>query len=357
MNLTLSEERSLIHDGFECSITGIQFAGMLNYVRDHATGIQVSGGLNVIGRDYTGFQLAGVGNSAAGFTQGIQLAGLYNISGESMGGIQVSALFNFVNGRFSGTQIGLMNKAAQMMGRRSMPPTPGRSLQIGLINVSKANHGLQIGLINFGGEMRGKQIGLINFLGPPSKENVRRGTPIGLLNLSTTGPLFRAYTNEVFLTSVEITTGNCLNCTYVFGSNMPFNDANKIFNQNALIFGYDGLAKTWGFGYGFQKTLHNKFSVMPHRLNERRVISYGLSFTHLNRSLSFDRAFNVVSKLHVHYGKQVSVGRIYAGVSLNYFLADADPELYSVRSYRITAGRALGMRAEVWPGYTFGLQL
>src|SRR6478609_5600898 len=105
VNLTLPEERSLMHDGFESNMHGIQAAGFINYVRNHVTGIQTAGILNVVGENLDGLQIAGVGNSAGSHTTGLQLAGLYNISDKSMSGIQISGLFNYTDGEMAGTQI------------------------------------------------------------------------------------------------------------------------------------------------------------------------------------------------------------------------------------------------------------
>src|SRR5688572_12729571 len=181
INLTLSEERALIAEGFESSFKGIQGAGFMNYVRNNFTGIEIAGLFNVVGVDVKGFQFAGIGNGVRGSTSGVQLAGLYNASKENMGGFQISALFNYTDGQLAGAQLGLINKARRIKGRKSTPPTEARGLQIGLINFSKAMDGTQIGLINFGGNTRGVQIGLINFFSKyPSKEFVRMGTPVGL---------------------------------------------------------------------------------------------------------------------------------------------------------------------------------
>src|SRR5687767_2431770 len=57
INLTLSEERALINsEDFEVNRKGIQIAGFLNYVLNHASGIQFSGGLNVVGNNFKGIQ-------------------------------------------------------------------------------------------------------------------------------------------------------------------------------------------------------------------------------------------------------------------------------------------------------------
>ncbi len=360
INLTLSEERTLINtEDFEVNSKGIQFAGFLNYVLNNSTGIQFSGGANVVGDNFTGLQLAGIGNSAGGTTVGLQLAGIYNLSKESVGGFQISSLFNYTDAQLSGMQLGMMNKAMRMKGKKSTPPTRARGLQIGLINFSKEMDGTQIGLINFGGDVRGKQIALINFFSKlPSKERVRMGTPIGLLNFGSKGSYFRFYYNEIFPTNIEYTTGNCLNCSWVMGSEMPFDDSNQIFNQNALILGFDPFQDTWGFGYGFQKVLYNKASIMPSPFNKRRVITYGIKFLHLNRTLSFDDSFNLLSRLNVDYGKRWRFMYIFASVSLNYFLHETDEvtKNYDIKSAIISTGKVGAMESEFWPGYAIGIQ-
>lgn len=360
INLTLSEERTLINtEDFEVNRTGIQMAGFLNYVLNNTSGLQFSGGLNVVGNNFKGLQLAGIGNSVGETTLGVQLAGLYNLSNESVGGFQISSLFNYTDAQLSGMQLGLINKARRIKGKKSTPPTRARGLQLGLLNFSKAMDGAQIGLINFGGDARGKQIGLINFFSKyPSKERVRMGTPIGLLNFGSKGSYFRLYYNEIFSTNIEYTTGNCLNCSWVIGSEMPFDDSNQIFNQNALILGFDPFQDTWGFGYGFQKVLYNKFSIRPSPLNKKRVITYGVRFLHLNRSLSFDDSFNLLSRLNLDYGKRWRFLYVFIGVSLNYFLHEEDDigEIYKIRSIKVSTGKVGGANSDFWPGYVIGIQ-
>ncbi|MEX1241918.1 MAG: hypothetical protein WEB30_19515 [Cyclobacteriaceae bacterium] len=359
INLTLSEERTLINtEDYEVNRTGIQVAGFLNYVLNHASGMQISGSLNVVGNSFKGLQLAGIGNSAGETTVGLQLAGLYNLSKESVGGFQISSLFNYTDAQLSGMQLGLINKARRIRGNKSTPPTRARGFQLGLVNLSREMDGVQIGLINFGGATRGKQIGGINIFNKnPSKERVRMGTPIGLLNFGSKGSYLRIYYNELFPTNIEYTTGNCLNCSWVINSEMPFDDANQIFNQNALILGYDPFREIWGFGYGFQKNLYNKFSVRPSPLNRKRIITYGLKLLHLNRTLSFDDSFNVLSRFNLDYGKRWRFLYVFAGLSLNYFLSDVDEQgSYNINSVRISTGEVGSMNSEIWPGYTVGIQ-
>lgn len=364
INLSQVEERELINkEGFESNSKGIQLAGLLNYVRTHSSGIQLAGALNVVGGDFNGVQIAGIGNSAAnatnGYSKGLQLAGLYNISRASIAGMQLSSLFNYTDGTLSGTQLGLINKSKAMAGRHTLPPTKGRSFQIGLLNFSKEMDGTQIGLINFGGAALGKQIGLINFFDSmPTKENTRKGTPIGVLNFNSTGNLLRLTYNELFIANLEYTTGNCLNCS-VAQSEMPFNDKFQIYNQNTLILGYDPIQDTWGFGYGFAKILFNKSSMLPtDSRNRKKLISYGIKFIHLNRDMSFDDSFNLLNKLHFEYGKRIFNHYVFVGASLNYFLSETENNKpYKINSIIFSLGDVHGLKSVLWPGYTVGIQL
>lgn len=358
LNLTLSEERSLIHDDYESNVQGIQVAGLLNYVRNNASAFQLSGGLNVVDENVEGFQIAGIGNSAGGFVAGFQLAGLYNLSGESVGGFQISTLFNYTEMQLSGLQIGMINKAQIIKGRKSTPPQRTRGLQIGLLNFSKEMDGMQIGLINFGGATRGKQIGLINFFNRlPIKEYEMMGTPIGLLNFGTNGSYMRIFYNELFPINLEYTTGNCQNGSWT-QSGMPFFQNNLKFNQNVLIAGYDWMNDMWGFGYGFQKMLYNKATMLPKPTNEKRVMNYGIKFIHLNRMKKLDRAFNLLSRVNFDYGKRYKGMYFFCGVSLNYFLYTNENEMaYRINSVRINSGKPLWFNSDVWPGYSVGVQL
>jgi hypothetical protein len=365
VNLTLSEERTLIHDDFRCNFQGIQISGLLNYVLDHAKGIQLSGGLNHAGRDFEGVQIAGIGNSSGGTSIGFHLAGLYNMAHESVGGFQIAGLFNFTDEELAGVQIALINKARWIRGKRSSPPSTQTGFQIGLLNFSKEMHGTQIGLINFGGAMRGKQLGLINFFKRmPSKDPVYMGTPVGLINIGSYGSYFRIYYNEIFTTNAEYTTGNCINCTWT-QSTMPYWDNNKKQNQNALIVGYDHWKNIWGFGYGFQKVLYKKSSMNPKdKNNELRMMTYGIRFIHLNRDTKVDKTFNMITRLNFDWGK-FKWGKKYKtyywfiGASLNYYLFDSgtETEVYTVQSVQIPAGKLFKMNAEFWPGYNVGVQL
>ena len=368
VNLTVSEERALLHDNYEVNNRGIQLAGFLNYVLDHASGSQLSGLLNHVGGNFEGLQLAGIGNSAGGTAVGAQVSGFYNLAKESVGGVQISSLFNYTDEYLSGTQIAIVNKARRMLGKNSTPSTAARSIQIGVFNFSKEMHGTQIGLINFGKDMRGKQIALINFYDKmKSKEFADAGTPIGILNFGSLGSIARVSFNEIFLANVEYVTGNCQNCTWTVAGPIgpPYDESNKKLNENALIFGYNPGDKTWGFGWGFQKVLFNKFSSKPnHPLNELRQMTYGVRFLQLNHKwMKVDKNLNLVTRLHFEWGRKgrkvlKSVYR-YAGLAMNYLVDDpvSADNPFTIRSKTFNVGRIGKHRMTFWPGYSLGLML
>lgn len=360
VNLSQSEERSLINkEEFEVNMKGIQVAGILNYVLNNASGIQFAGGLNVVGNTYKGLQLAGIGNSAGETVQGVQLAGLYNVAEGSVAGFQISALFNYTNAQLSGMQLGLVNKAQWIKGAKSTQPTRARGIQIGIVNISAGMDCWQIGIVNVGGAMRGKQIGVINlFEKNGSKERTRMGTPVGLVNIGSKGTSLKLFYNELYPMNAEFSTGNCINCTWILGSEMPYEEKNQIYNQNVLIAGYDLARQTWGFGYGFQKVLYNKFSIKPSPFNKRRFISYGAKVMHLNRTMTLDKTFNLLTRLNVDYGRRFKFLYLFGGVSLNYFMYEGGESAayYEVRSIKFSTGELNGWKTEMWPGYSIGLK-
>jgi len=357
LNLTQYEERALLPNDFNADQKGIQLAGLLNYVLDHSSGIIMSGGLNIAGDDFKGLQLAGIGNASGGLVAGIQLAGLYNVADEGIGGFQVAGLFNFTDGQLAGAQLGLINKARAMSGKHTTPPTRSRALQLGLINFSKEMDGLQIGLVNFGGKALGTQIGIINFYKKyPTKEMVKLGTPIGLLNFGSRGSYLRVSYNELFLLNVERTSGMCYNCSPGM-SEMPYYERQQKFTENALILGYNPSKQSWGFGYGLQRVLYNKVTMELSPANRKKMISYGIKFIHLNRSMQFDNTFNLVNKLHIEYGVRKRFAYLFAGLSLNYFLCEAEAiDSYQVNSFTLETPDFLGLATSFWPGYVVGIQ-
>jgi len=359
LNLTLKEERMVIHDGFSSDFRGIQFSGLLNYVRNNAEGFRFTGGFNLNSDYASGLQVAGLANMTGGHFEGLQIGGLSNVALKGMSGVQV-AIFNHTNGQMNGFQFGVVNKSKRIKGSNSQPSLKEKGFQIGLVNISKNMDGFQLGLVNIGGKAKGTQIGLINiFKAGPDRQLGKNSTPIGLINIGSSGSHTRLYANELFMTVVERTSGSCYNCTFS-PSQMPFNGRFKIMHQNALIFAYnlvDSYNKEvkWGFGYGFQKVLYNKSSMIPQDpKNHKRLISVGGRVLHLNRTENFKKVLSLLTTIHSEIGIRVKFIHLFAGLTLNAYLHRShDLE----RGLEFFKRQEKGLNYQFWPGYTVGLHL
>lgn len=339
---------------FTPSFHGIQVAGLLNYVSADTKGLQFSGMFNSTAKELRGVQVAGLGNMAGGTTAGFQLAGLYNLSGETMTGIQISALFNLVDGRFAGTQIGFINKAHDTSGKNSTPPTRARGLQLGVVNLNKEMDGLQFGLFNFGGSCRGVQIGLVNFFEKyPTKENVKLGIPIGLINFGSRGPHYKVSNSEMFPVTIEYSTGQCRNCSPA-QSEMPYNGKNQVYFHNSIIVSAKPGFDIWAAGYGFQRLLFNKVAMAATPQNGKRLLAQGVKFRYLYRTQG-SNSFNLLSSLNFDYGKRVGPGHLYGSITLNFFICKEDLSVYHLPSWSAKMGSGSeGIGRAFWPGYSIG---
>ena len=362
VNLTLAEERALKKDGFTSDFHGIQFSGVLNYARNNANGIRITGGLNMNNGAAEGFQLAGLGNMVGQTMYGAQISGLYNIAIKGISGAQISLLFNHTRFELAGLQIGAINKSSIMRGKHSQPSTKARSVQIGLLNMSKKTGGTQIGLINIGKEVRGYQIGLINIFSPVApKEYGPYNTPIGLLNFGTKGSHVRVTSNETFLMEAEITTGSCYNCSKTM-LGMPLTHKFKKMNQNAIILGMmAGDSEKWGVGYGFRRVLYNKAGMVRNKAaeaagqsNNSKMLSMGYSLIKLNQGQRWNKRLDFINRAHVEVGKLFrKTAFIIVGGSLNFHVTKTTPIKEGVQFLRHDEGK---YKFRFWPGYTFGLQ-
>lgn len=369
VNLSLREERELIIDEeFRSFFKGFQIAGYMNYVRNDATGLQLAGAFNVSGGTVTGIQWAGISNVAQKNMIGIQFAGLTNTVIKSTAGWQISLLFNNTKGVLNGTQIGLINRNKYMKGKRSPPPNKARSLQLGMINMSKKMDGMQIGLINFGKKAKGTQIGLINFFSnAPAKDSKRSLLPIGLLNFGSKGSFFRLTNNELFLYSIEKSSGNCSNCSYT-QYQMPMFDNYQKFNQNVLSFSYNptdfrSSRPYWSVGYTFERLMYIKRTMVPMRngpKNKAHFFSWGVKVQHLNWEKKFDAVLSLQSSIFGSYGKRIKLfGNsmyLYFSVRINDYLTDTSHKEIDNKWMLINVkGKKATNR--IWPGYSFGIQI
>ena len=366
INMTIGEEREQIREGFKSNMTGIQFAGLINLIRDEMSGWQTTGGINFVHKDAKALQIAGISNMVGGHMTGFQISGLYNVALKSSNGIQIAGLSNLTNGNMQGIQLAMLNKAWTIRGPHSSPPSKATGWQIGLVNLASEMHGLQLGVINRTKKFRGVQIGLINFYSTaPNRQHGSNGIPIALLNFGNRGNHKRFYTTETFLYNFEYTTGNCHNCTFT-KSSMPLDGKSKITNQNALILSYNDRAFTfenhplWSFGYGFERVHYNKENmVAADPRNERKFFSYGIKFQHLNFSERVRPELNLLSKINFSYGRifrnPVFTCYLFASITGNSYWSNDHSTFTEENNERPLA--LVSDRVQFWPGYELGIHI
>ncbi len=365
VNLTRGEEQQYYRDGDRSDLKGIQLSGMLNFVRHNVQGFQLTGGMNVNNGNAQVIQLAGFANYVGQSFGGTQIAGFANNVNYGARGLQVAVGFNRAKWEMDGLQFSAVNIAGMLSGVNLVQHTSRRGVQVGLVNLSKSNDGFQLGLFNKTKGFRGVQVGLINvYKTSPyqgNQGNGKYGVPIGLINIGSTGNHIRLYNNNLFWTNLEITTGNCRNCTWT-ESTMPLSDKFQKMNQNALIFGYNHWDYVspykWTVGYGFEQVLYNKSSMSagdPH--NKRFFISYGARVQHLNQANRFEKRLNLLSILHSEIGFKITRGMyVFGGLNVNceWMKALAEPTGLEM----MLASGSLGNRQyRLWASYTVGLQM
>ncbi len=362
VNLTKWEEREVRKSKDAPKLQGIQVAGFMNFVRTNAVGIQLTGGFNINNAYTQAFQLAGLGNEVGHNFDGVQLGGLFNRVNRSTSGVQISLGLNQTKWEVKGIQIGMINVAKKTSGGIKKQAIPGTGVQIGLVNRARFMEGFQLGLINFGSRARGTRIGLINIysVGPFEGGVIGSyGTPIALFNIGSRGSHVRLYSDDLFLSTVEYTTGNCLNCSFT-KSAMPLDGNFMIVNQNALILAYNptdqyGTNRRIGIGYGFERIFYNKASMVPQdRRNKRYFISTGLRLMHLSTTRKLKADLSLLSRVHSEVGVKLRGIYIFGGISINGHLSDDQP---LITTFNGMEGSLNDWTYQVWPGYTVGIQL
>ena len=337
----------------------------MNFVRYNVQGFQFTGGMNVNNGNAQVIQFAGFANYVGQSFGGTQIAGLANNVNYSARGLQLALGFNRAKWEMDGLQLSAVNSAGMLSGVNSVQQTSRRGVQVGLVNLSNSNDGLQIGLFNKTKGFRGVQIGFVNiYKSSPyqgSQGNGKYGVPIGLINIGSTGNHIRLYNNSLFWTNLEITTGNCRNCTWT-ESKMPINSKFQKMNQNALIFGYNQWSYTspykWTVGYGFEQVLYNKSSMSTGDPNNKRFfISYGARLQHLNLTNKFRKALNLLSVLHSEMGYRITGGMyVFGGLNLNCEWMKALRKSQGLEMM-IASGSFANKQYRLWTSYTVGLQM
>jgi len=365
INLTLREERELIREEeIMSTFMGFQVAGVVNYVMSDMVGSQITGGFNLSQGSVFGLQTAGLANIAFRHLSGVQIAGLYNIANRSVSGFQISILGNFTKGPLYGTQIGVINKNIKMVGKRSNPPIKAKSLQLGLINLSKSMSGTQIGLINYAKEMGGTQIGLINFFSNAVVTDAQHnGVPIGVLNFGSRGHFTRFSINELFLYNIERSTGNCGNCSRTrYG--FPINDRFQKYNQNAITLSYNPSSMRverpqWAFGLKFERLMYIKYTMAPVKngpQNKAYFLSWGAGLQHVNWGKEIEPKLSLLTTINATYGHTFRFAYWYVALRLNNYVYE-NQDSRTINGLVIYQNGSNDIKYSIWPGYSVGIQI
>ncbi len=157
--------------GYNGGVNGVEFGGLLNFVRRDVEGAQFAGLCNIVGGSMTGAQFAGLFNNNINYVRGFQAAGIYNYNNEGAEGVQAAGILNINRGTMDGVQLagignyaGSNTSAVQVAGIINLANDIDGGQIAGIVNIARKVRGFQIGLINIADTCDGVAIGLINFI-------------------------------------------------------------------------------------------------------------------------------------------------------------------------------------------------
>ncbi|MEM9671202.1 MAG: LA_2272 family surface repeat-containing protein [Cyclobacteriaceae bacterium] len=331
-------------------LNGIQFSGLMNYVRGQASGGQIAVGANIAKKSTTGAQLGGLLNYSGGLLIGIQLGGLASISRGSTMGFQ-TALYNRTFKELSGFQVGLANWAGSIEGKNSVQEGASTGVQLGLVNFSGTMNGLQIGLINVSGNNQGTQIGLINVYKTPHKKRKPDSTPFGLLNIGNSASV-EAFVDETFLMNFAISTGNIKN-----GGLLPARSLKRIMNQIIYRQSHFSQSRCRAYGWNWQKQWYN---YSPDITGEFYFFSLGFGTSYVDFTEA-ERKTNLLSEIGLTVGSRLFYKNrstyLYATVDANYFYSNDGQTLAPDNLSRSFGEEGDRRTHELWPGLVVGLKV
>ncbi len=198
---------------------------------------------------------------------------------------QISSLMNLNSNDYQNLQLSfLFNGACNVKG-----------LQMATFNGAGELEGMQIGIVNVAKNLKGTQFGIINVV-----DSVKKGTPIGLLNIVKYGGYQK----------LEISTGD------VFQTNILGKiGIKKFYTIFSVATGY-GIAKDfrWALGYGAGKEI---------TISKKSAFNTEFMAYHVNEETRFTRELNLLTQFKLQYNLQIFKGtNIYFGPTLNTMFSD-----------------------------------
>jgi len=349
--LSKKDRELKIKNGYRSYLHGLQISGMSNVVLDEVYGAQISCGLNLVKGSMIGAQFSILSNVVYSYSFGVQASGLFNVSATSIDGVQIAGLHNYTSGTLSGVQVSLINQVGQTEGKNSLDKSQPTGVQLGILNLAKSMNGFQIGIVNISKVSQGTQIGLVNFYKNGKQPGTRNGTAIGLLNIGDIETI-SIYTNEIFGTNYEISTGTRKNGRVNL-------DKNTVHITNSLIYSDHSLrGHSWGVGYGLKKMFCNR-SALP-GVAESKFVSVGADFQHIStKPGEFTKNLSLLSRIKLEAGKRItskSYGFNWFGsITFNCYLGN--PNDFMAPNILKFNAQIANNPATFWVGYSVGLIL
>lgn len=311
--------------GYNGGLYGVEFGGLLNFIRQDVYGAQFSGIGNVVGRNTEGAQFAGVFNHNLGDVRAFQAAGFYNYNHRNSEGVQVAGFMNINRGLLDGVQIaGFGNLAAQYAravqigGFMNIADEIDGGQIAGFINIARKIRGFQIGIINIADSSEGIAIGIVNFI-----KNGIHQLEFSYSDLSQYGLAYRSGSGR-FYSVVSLNT------------QLPYSDT--------------GTLMCYGFAVGHRA-----------RLGKHFYWTTDLGSQHMTYNLKSDH-LNLHNKLSTGLEIQLFKGfSIFGTASLNHTINDSTDPRYETGFAQLGSdilwnnhGR---FEQKAWLGYNVGVRI
>jgi hypothetical protein len=254
--------------GYNAGVDGFELGLIFNLDKGDVGAVQIAGVFNVVGGNVNGIQLGGLYNNVLGNVRGIQLSLLHNSVKRDLNGIQLSGLYNHTRGNVAGMQLAILGNVA-----------------------GKKTSGMQVaGLFNYARNLRGVQLGLVNIADTSS------GYSIGLINIVNHGYHKLALSsNETLNANLGLKSGSRQLYT-IWQGGLRFDNNSKLY--------------AFGFGFGRELGLGNRFAINP-ELTQQYVYQGNWARTNLLSRLDASLTYKVAKSFCIN-----------AGPSLNFFYSD-----------------------------------
>lgn len=311
--------------GYNGGLNGVEFGGLVNFIRKDVVGAQFAGLGNIVGRNTNGAQFAGLFNHNIGIVEGFQAAGFYNYNNDAARGVQLAGFMNVNRGIMDGFQAagfgnfaGSYSRAVQVAGFINTANEIDGGQIAGFINVARKIRGFQIGIINIADTAEGIAIGIVNFI-----KNGMHQLELSSNELNHFGLAYRSGTGR-FYSIVNI------------NSPLPLSDTGNLIS--------------YGFSIGYRAKLSKTF-----------YWNTDIGSRHLTIDFNSDH-LNILNRLNTDLEIRLFKGfSVFGGVSLNHMINDTEDPRFESRFEKLVSKPLITDNGRftqvVWTGWQFGVRL